>query len=147
MADELTRTQMDERLRSTGTGVLALTNGTETYAVPESFGYDGECVYFQFVHHDDSRKMAFLETTDVATHVVYTTRPAASVVIRGPVERVPSEERERAAAAMAENGEVPTLNVDPSRDTDELSFEFYRLVPEEITGRAFDAAACALSPS
>ncbi|MDL0142354.1 pyridoxamine 5'-phosphate oxidase family protein [Halobacterium salinarum] len=57
MTTELSRTESDTLLFESGVGVLALTDGTEAYSIPESFGYDGETLYFQFVYTPESKKM------------------------------------------------------------------------------------------
>ncbi|ELY45163.1 pyridoxamine 5'-phosphate oxidase family protein [Natronorubrum sulfidifaciens] len=136
-ATALTRDEIDAFLREQGSGVLSLTDGAETYAVPESFGYDGGDLYFQLVSEPDSEKLAFIETTDVATLTVFTDTPARSVLVRGPLESVPDADRARASSAIAANATIPTLNVSPDSPTEALSFEFYRLVPQDLTGRAF----------
>lgn len=66
------QSKIDTLLREHGTGVLALANGREAYSIPESFGYDGETLHFQFVFDVDSKKMAFLETTETASFTIYT---------------------------------------------------------------------------
>ncbi|MFW5964994.1 MAG: pyridoxamine 5'-phosphate oxidase family protein, partial [Natronomonas sp.] len=128
----------DALLRADGAGVLSLTDGAETYAIPESFGYDGTHLYFQFAHDDDSRKMAFLDTTDVATFTVFTTEPAESVQARGPIEAVPESEHAAAAAAIADNATVPTMSVLPDTPVEDLSMTFHRLVVDSLSGRVFD---------
>lgn len=136
-ATALTRDEIEAFLRKKGSGVLSLTDGTETYAVPESFGYEGGELYFQLVSEPDSNKMAFIETTDVATFTAFTDDPARSVLVRGPLEPVPDADEHRASSAIAANATIPTLNVSLDTMTDELAFEFYRLVPQELSGRAF----------
>jgi len=138
MTEKMNRSAIDELLRAEGAGVLSLTDGAETYAIPESFGYDGTYLYFQFAHEDDSRKMAFLDTTDVATFTVFTTDPAESVQARGRIEAVPASEHDAAAAALAENAIVPTMNVIPDTPVDDLSMAFYRFVVDSLSGRVFE---------
>lgn len=130
--------EIDSFLRERGSGTLSLTDKQETYAVPESFGYDGDYLYFQFVHSDDSHKMAFLETTDVATFTTFTdNRPGQSVIVRGPIEPVAKEDEVCASRAFSANSVVPMLNVSVDKSVDELSFEFYKLCPVDISGRKF----------
>ncbi|MCD2204488.1 pyridoxamine 5'-phosphate oxidase family protein [Halobacterium sp. KA-6] len=138
MTTELSCDEIDTLLRESGAGVLSLTDGKETYAIPESFGYDGDHLYFQFVHHPDSQKMAFLETTDTATLTVYTDTPSKSVIVRGPVEPVPDDDQTIASTAIAENADIPTLNVYPEHSPDELLMTFYQLSPTERSGRKFN---------
>ena len=131
--------EIDALLEEQGAGVLSLAADSDSYAVPESFGYDGEDIYFQFVYDDDSRKRAYMETTELVTFTVFTEEPARSVVVRGRLERVPADDEVLAAAAIAENAEVPTLNVIPDEEMEDLTAEHVRLVPEEVSGRVFEA--------
>ncbi len=122
-------------------GVLALTDGTEAYSIPESFGYDDERdrLYFQFAYTADSKKMAFLETTETATFTVYSEVPARSVLVEGTVEPIAEDERARAETAIAENASIPTLNVYPGADSEDITLAYYRLRPDETIGREFRA--------
>lgn len=140
MTEKMCRPDIDTLLRAEGAGVLSLTDGAETYAIPESFGYDGADLYFQFAYEDDSRKMAFLDTTDVATFTVFTTDPAESVQARGRIEAVSESDYDAAAAAIAENATVPTMNVIPGTPVDDLSMTFYRLVVDSLSGRVFEGS-------
>jgi hypothetical protein len=137
-AHVMRRDEIDAFLRDIGTGVLSLTDGVETYAIPESFGYDDGRLYFQFGYSDGSDKLSYLSTTDVATFTAYTVDPTRSVLARGPVEPVPDPADDRAAAALAGNATIPNVNVSPDDDVD---FAFYRLIPDELSGRAFGPAA------
>ncbi|AGB36307.1 pyridoxamine 5'-phosphate oxidase family protein [Natronococcus occultus] len=132
---ELTESETAELLRNANSGVLSLTDGTETYAIPQSFGYDGSSLYFQLVCTADSTKVAFIETTDIATFTVYTERPTKSVIVRGKLDPVPEDEETDAMAVIAENATIPTLNVSPDTPTAELSCRLYRLTPEMVSGR------------
>lgn len=137
VTEELDQGSIDRLLRTHGTGVLSLTNGADAYAVPQSFGYDGDTLYFQLATDADSRKLAFIEATETASFAVYTTDPSRSVVVDGPLESVSADERAAAATAVAENAEIPTLDVHPERPPSDLDFEFYRLRPTHRSGRAF----------
>jgi nitroimidazol reductase NimA-like FMN-containing flavoprotein (pyridoxamine 5'-phosphate oxidase superfamily) len=139
MTTELSTEDCETLLSESGVGVLALTDGTEAYSIPESFGYNGETLYFQFVYKPDSKKMAFLETTETATFTVYDKQPAQSVLVQGPIEPVPEEDETKAATAIAENASIPTLKVYPETMPDEISMGYHRLRPTEITGRKFNA--------
>ncbi|WP_135536602.1 pyridoxamine 5'-phosphate oxidase family protein [Halostella pelagica] len=139
MTTELSRAESETLLCESGVGVLALTDGTEAYSIPESFGYDGETLYFQFVYTPESKKMAFLETTETATFTVYEEQPAKSVIVSGTLEPVPEDEEPKAATAITENASIPTLNVYPDTTPDEFTMDYYRLTPNSITGRQFNA--------
>lgn len=138
MATEMSRSEIDALLEDVGVGVLSLTDGAETYAIPESYGYDGKSLYFQFVYDADSTKMAFIDTTDVATVTVFRTQPSESVLVRGRLERVPEADSEQAAEAIAATADIPTVEMLPDTTADEASMTFYRLIPEEFSGRVFD---------
>ncbi|ADD07613.1 FMN-binding domain protein (plasmid) [Natrialba magadii ATCC 43099] len=138
MTTELSQEETDLLLRDLGIGVLALTNGSEAYSIPESFGYDGETLYFQFVHTPDSKKMALLETTETATFTVYDEQPTQSVLVQGPVEPIPEGNESKATTAIAENASIPTVNVYPDTTPDEFTIDYYRLRPTAITGRQFN---------
>ncbi|WP_134671710.1 pyridoxamine 5'-phosphate oxidase family protein [Halorussus marinus] len=140
MVEQLDQSEIESFLVDANAGVLSLTDGTETYAIPESYGYDGECLYFQFVYSEDSQKMAFVEATEIATVTVFTENPTKSVVVRGRLELVPDADQPQAAAAMADNAEIPALNVLSETSPEDLSMTFYRLVPTEVSGRRFDGA-------
>lgn len=145
MTVELDRTEIDTILRDVGHGVLSLASDGDTYAVPQSFGYDNDALYFQFIYDEDSRKMTFLESTRTATFATYTLDPPTSVIVRGELEPVPEDEEAHAAAAITENAEIPTLNVSPDVPTEELSFTFHRLTPGELSGRTFESDQPSLS--
>ena len=141
--DSLSRDEMDAFLREAGTGVLSLSDAGETYAIPESFGYDGEDVYLQPVHGEGSEKMRFVETTGVATFTVFTQRPARSVVLRGPLEPVPDADAVHARRAIAANATIPSLDVYPDPDDGDRDISLYRLRVDDRSGRAFGTAAVA----
>ncbi|MFD1632598.1 pyridoxamine 5'-phosphate oxidase family protein [Haloplanus ruber] len=136
-ADAMSRDEIDGALRDTGAGVLSLTDGAETYAVPESFGYDGDAVYFQFMNGADSDKMHFVETTEVATLTAFTQDPARSVIVRGGLCPVADADEPIAMRAIAANATIPTVDVSLDTNPDELTFAFYQLCPDERSGRAF----------
>ncbi|WP_338740848.1 pyridoxamine 5'-phosphate oxidase family protein [Haloplanus salilacus] len=136
-ANAMTRAEIDAALHESGVGVLSLTDGAETYAIPESFGYDGENLYFQFAYEEGSQKMAFAETTDLATLTVFSERPAWSVVVRGDIAPLSEVDAPEAADAIASNAAVPQFNVSPDSPAQDLQFDPYRLTPTERSGRAF----------
>lgn len=145
-ARSMSRDEIDAHLREVGVGVLSLADGAETYAIPESFGYDGDALYFQFGYDDDSDKMAYITTTAVATFTVHTTDPARSVVARGPIDPVPDSATDRATAALAANATMPNLNVSTDTADADLTFECYRVSPDELSGRVFGVQSDAQVP-
>ena len=138
MTADLTKEEVDDLLRESGSGVLALTDGKEAYSIPESFGYDGDRLYFQFASTADSKKIDFLETTETATLTVYTEEPAKSVLVQGSIDPVSDDEEIYAATAIAENASIPSLNVYPETPLQEVMMDYYQLMPATITGRSFN---------
>lgn len=138
---ELERHEINRILRTEGDGVLSLTNGTETYGVPVGFGYDGETVYFQFISTNDSRKMKFIETTEIGTLTVYTSHPCESVIVRGPVDPVSESEEMQAANVLIDNANTPMMNVRSDGSLEDTIVEFYRISMEEVSGKAWNGAA------
>lgn len=136
-AKAMSRAEVDAALSESGIGVLSLTDGTETYAIPQSFGYDGECLYFQFSHDEGSHKVAFAETTDLATLTIFGERPPWSVVVRGDIGPIPEKDTPDATEAIASNAAVPQFNVSPDAPAENLRFDCYRLTPTERSGRTF----------
>jgi len=127
-------------LETAGHGVLALADDGESYAIPISFGYDGdENVYFQFGFGESSRKRAFLDSTTRATLVVsdvQSTSEWTSVVVAGPIEPVEVAESPSTAdafEAFADNAFVPRNALDG--DLDATDFTLYELAIESATGR------------
>jgi len=141
VATQMTDDEVSAYLEEHGSGVLSLSADGETYAIPESFGYDGGNLYFQLVYGDDSEKMAFLETTEIATFTVSAEEPAQSVIVRGTLEEVPDEQVVVATNAIAENAALPTLNVLPDETLEDLAMDLYRLTPQEQSGRKFGSIA------
>lgn len=135
--EEMNQEEIDSFLRNMNTGVLSLTTGTETYAIPESFGYDGEALYFQFVYTEESHKMKVVETTDIATLTAFTETPTKSVIVRGDLEMIPEAENICATSALTRNATPPLLNVYPKTPSENLSFKFYRLNIATMSGRKF----------
>jgi nitroimidazol reductase NimA-like FMN-containing flavoprotein (pyridoxamine 5'-phosphate oxidase superfamily) len=126
-----------ERLLSTANyGVLSLASGDESYAIPMSFGYDGEGLYFVFRRPGEhSRKVDFVEATERATFVVPAVTSKhdwASVLVEGPVRPVRDDEWHSLLDALGEDAWFPSVfsETDPRED-----FLGYYLAAERKTGR------------
>ncbi|SEO23698.1 hypothetical protein SAMN04487948_101260 [Halogranum amylolyticum] len=128
-------TELEELLRTHGTGTLALADGDEAYAIPVAYHYEDGVVYFRLGEHEGSEKMAFLDTTERGCLLVYDYDSEAdtswSVVVRGPLSRVGDDEvpavdeRDRDYAPLRVFGE----------SIDDLEPVGVRLDIDEITGR------------
>lgn len=139
-ASDLDADDVARVLETAGHGVLALADGGESYAIPISFGYDGDgSVYFQFGFGESSRKRTFLDSTAQATLVVSDVQSLTewtSVVVAGPIEPVDDAEDPAAAdafGAFADNALVPRNALDG--DLNATEFTLYELAIESATGR------------
>lgn len=123
-------------LEENGTGVLSLARGDDAYAVPETFGYDGERIYFKFGYHEESRKVQYLGTTARAAFVVYSADDGAfrSVVATGPIRKVPDDRVEHALSVLESHAGVPEVSAFALPD-EEFEFAVYALEVETIDGR------------
>ena len=133
---EMSDREVERMLRTAGYGALSLAANGEAYAVPMSYGYDGEGLYFVFRRPAErSRKLEFIEETDRAAFVissVTTKHDWASVVVEGPVIPVRDEDWSTLLEALEETAWFPSVfsETDPRRD-----FLGYYLVAERATGR------------
>lgn len=128
----MTESDVDDQLRSGEHGVLGLADGSDAYAIPLSYHYDGERLLLRVSEHGkDSDKAQFLEATRTATFVCYeaSTRESWSIHVRGPVRR------------WGEDVEEGTLNewFQPFRlfgeDVESVELSLYRLGMESVIGR------------
>ncbi|MFB6176502.1 MAG: pyridoxamine 5'-phosphate oxidase family protein [Halobaculum sp.] len=136
VANEMSAEEIERALRDHGTGVLSLARAGESYAIPVSYGYDGERCYFVFVgYHEPSTKAEFAETTERATLTVYDAPGIDewhSVILRGPLRKLTTaEDWDAANEAIEANAWYPSLfrNADPRGNVD-----LWALDPEEATG-------------
>lgn len=137
LGTEMDQAAVDTFLREQGTGVLSLASGDESYAVPLSFGYDGERIYFVFVgFHQPSRKTEYADSTRRATLTTYAVESVTdwrSVVVAGAIERTPEAQWDAARSAIDETAWYPSLfrEADPRG-----SVTLWTLHPQEMTGYA-----------
>lgn len=123
---------LEERLRTSQHGVLALADDDDAYAIPLSCRYDGKRLLLRVSYHDGhEEKRRFLETTDTATFVCHeaSTDESWSILVRGPVGQWENDVDER------------TLNewFEPFRLFDEavenVEFALYEIRIETVVGR------------
>ncbi|SDY41063.1 pyridoxamine 5'-phosphate oxidase family protein [Halobellus clavatus] len=143
MSDEesavvLDRSAIDEVLGTGGVGVLALADDNEPYAIPISYGYDGDAgeVYLRLGFGEDSEKRRFLNSSDGVALVVSNESDEGwvSVVVRGPLTDVPEASIDGAVVDSIRAIDIPFFTV-YDEDPRELAYDLYRLTPETITGR------------
>ncbi|MFC6758160.1 MULTISPECIES: pyridoxamine 5'-phosphate oxidase family protein [Haloarcula] len=133
MGDE----QRDEFLGRGGTGVLSLsTDEGPPHAVPVSYGYDSaEATFYFRLAVGESHSKGPLPDRDV-TFVTFdrTDEDWHSVVAAGRLEDVERAGIETETLDGLHRVEIPLVGIfdHPTRDVD---FQFYRLVPDELSGR------------
>ncbi|MWV66028.1 pyridoxamine 5'-phosphate oxidase family protein [Halorubrum sp. JWXQ-INN 858] len=95
--------EIDDRLRTAASGVLALCDDGDAHAVPLAHYYDGERLYFRLGTTEGSKKRELWERTGTASYVLHGTEPTDdpqeidswSVVVTGRLVELPESERER----------------------------------------------------
>ena len=142
-----TAMDLDERdafLGSGGTGVISLSsaNGESPHSVPVSYGYDSSepTFYFRLAVSADSEKGDL--TNRHATFVVYG-QPEdewRSVVAKGRLEETTEPSIATESLRGLEQVHIPLVDIF-GRPTADVPFEFYRLVPAEITARKESSTA------
>ena len=131
----MTDAEIDDFLAEQGTGVLALADGGDAYAIPVSFGYEDGRLYFAFFRFaDEPAKEAYAAETETACLAVYEVESAfdwRSVLAFGPMSPVDPDRWDEVGAAMADNAWSPDLSsIGPRRGT----VATYVLPIEEVTG-------------
>lgn len=131
MSDE----NVDQHLRKHGHGVLALADNNDSYAVPLNYYYDGSRVFLRVSTESGSEKVAFAETTDTATFVVYDVDEDTtwSILIRGVIRRLPEAEQQEFTDTVINEKFSPFRLFD--EDIEEVTMTIYELKPDQITGR------------
>lgn len=133
--------EIDERLRSTGTGVLSFADGDAGYGIPLAHHYDGDHLYFRLGVTEDSRKRRLLDGGGPVSYAVYDTEETAdargleswSVVVSGTLARIPESEHERFDTAEINRQFTPIRVFD--EDVDEMEIVIVRLDADAVTGR------------
>ncbi len=142
MSDPLS-TEMDEDERNAclgtgGTGVISFCGSAadSPHSIPVSYGYDATetAFYFRLAVDPDSAKAA-ISDHDV-TFVVYgqTDDNWWSVVAKGQLESTMEESIATETLQGFEHVHIPFVDIF-GRPPKDVPFEFYRLVPDELTSR------------
>lgn len=124
------------RLRAAETGVLALADGSDAYAIPMAFHYDdGDSILLRVGRFPGSEKIAYIEATGRACFVVYeyeSPRESWSVLLTGTLHPVSLGDDRFDEAEI--NRRFPDLRVF-DEDIAELEIELYELRIDTVTGR------------
>jgi|GEM_PF-117523 len=134
-------TAIEERLAGAETGVLALADAGEAYAIPLAHYYDGDSLFFRLGMTASSRKRQFLSSTTTATYVLYGTEPTAepraldswSIIARGSLSEVPAADHDRFDTAAINERFAPIRVF--GEDIDAIDVAIVELDIESLTGR------------
>lgn len=137
MSDE----EVNELMRRSGAGVVALADENDAYAVPMSFGYDADegAVYMMMAFAPESKKRRWIRNTETASFVVYEfdgDDEARSVVVTGRIEEV-SDDAERGYAALTDNADFTVMHESGTLPED-ADYSVHRLKADELSGRRFE---------
>jgi len=137
---EMSESEIRSCLRQVPHGVLSLSDGDDSYAIPLYHHYEDGSLFFRLGRTPGDRKGEYVEAVDTATYVVYEAEgpPDAavdrgwSVLARGPIERLPDDHPAHDRPSPSE--EFPPLRLfDETRD--DVDVALYELRPETLTGR------------
>lgn len=129
--------ERDAFLGAGGTGVVSFADGGgPPHSIPVSYGYDDDTgsFFFRFAYDADTEKP---DPEDAAvSFVVYgeTEEGWRSVVAKGTLESTDEEAASTAALDALGRVDIPFVDVF-ERAPVETDFEFFRLRPDDITGR------------
>ena len=134
-AKQMDALEIDEFLESQQTGVLALANDGDAYAVPISFGYErGRAVFAYWQFGDESEKIAYSDATERACLAVYDIESQfdwRSALAFGTLHELTQKEWSELGELMDNNAWSPDLSVVGGR---RLTVVGYEMQIEEATG-------------
>lgn len=137
---EMTSEELDEFLGRKETGVLALSQTDEPYAIPISYGYDADTrtFYMRLVSTPQSQKRKFLDSSPAVRLVVYEEAEAKttylSVVVSGSLEEISPEELTVEQIEQYGAAKRPLFEIwGESREN--LDIQLYELNPDNVSGR------------
>lgn len=145
---QLSSEEIDEMLVENGVGLLSLVDGDQPYAIPMSFGYDGDdlMIPMQWGSGYDGRKERCVASNPKACFTLYEQDSQSqdtwrSIVITGELQEITDDEKERAFTSLAANAtfadDLGVWGV-PFEDVD---LKLYELLPDEFSGREFSTDA------
>ncbi|MFC4407464.1 pyridoxamine 5'-phosphate oxidase family protein [Haloarchaeobius iranensis] len=136
-ATQMDALEIDEFLESQQTGVLALANDGDAYAVPLSFAYDDDdrSVYLRLGFAPGSQKQRYLERTDHVSFVVYddTDEGWKSVLVEGKVTMLSHDSLDAAIVEVMEGLDIPYFQVH-SRPATDIQFNVACIEPTQVNG-------------
>ena len=134
----LSDNEIDSFLARHETGVISLAREGTSYAVPISYGYDGEHrrFYLRLVSNPESEKRAFLESTPHTRVVVYEEDDPVymSVVATGTLRETSRDELTVEHIEQYSEAKRPLFEI-WGESLPALDVRLYRLDPDELSGR------------
>lgn len=138
----LDEAEIDDYLRSTPTGVLALADGSDAYAIPLVHHYDGDGLYLRLGSTPDSEKRRFVDRADRVCYVVYGTKrtngpeefESWSVLVTGRLTELTGPDRERFDTAEINKNFPPIRVFDEA--IEEIDVRVFELEIDTIAGRS-----------
>lgn len=130
--------ERDEHLGTGGTGVISFCSSDEAppHSVPVSYGYDAAETAFYFRLAADPGSAKDEISDHEVTFVVYgqTDDEWWSVVAKGQLEETTEESIATETLQGFQHVHIPFVDIF-GRPPKDVPFEFYRLVPDELTSR------------
>jgi nitroimidazol reductase NimA-like FMN-containing flavoprotein (pyridoxamine 5'-phosphate oxidase superfamily) len=138
----LNESEVQERLETTETGVLALANGDEAYALPLAHYFDGDRLFLRFGLLPESKKATFLDATETATYLLYGTEPTDaaqdidswSILLTGSLSEIPTDEYENFDTAAINRQFAPIRVFGEAIEA--IDIAIYEFEIDTMTGRA-----------
>lgn len=124
-------------LEEHGTGVLALADEGDAYAIPVSYAFDEDedAIYLRLGFAPGSQKERYLEHTDHVSFVVYADTAAGwkSVVVEGTAEVLGTDSLDTAIVEAMQGLDIPYYQVHERPATD-VQFRIVKVKPTRMSG-------------
>ena len=142
-APEMDDDDLDALLEIGGTGVISMPAGEDEppYTIPVSYGYDAvdRVFFFRLSFPPDSDKAGIVDGQIPVSFVTYdeTDDGWQSVVATGRLEEIEESETPTVALDELRRVHIPLVDVFGTH-TRTVTFRFFRLDPDELSGRKED---------
>lgn len=135
--EQMDRFEIDAFLESQQTGILALADADDAYAIPLSYVYEaGETtVYFRLGYAPGSQKKRFVEATEQVTFAVYdrTDEGWKSVLMQGRLNELSHDSLDSAILEVAQGLDIPYFQVH-DRPAKDIQFTIVELEASSLSG-------------
>jgi nitroimidazol reductase NimA-like FMN-containing flavoprotein (pyridoxamine 5'-phosphate oxidase superfamily) len=132
----MTDTEIDGFLYECGHGLLSLAKDDDAYAIPVSFGYDGDAIFLYLIRFgEQSKKLQFSADTGTACLTAYDVRDRGDwecLVVSGTLDPVPEADADYMDDVMEDNAWFPSFHPPDWPITGVVRMT---LSPESLTGR------------